>query len=344
MADHSLTISVVLATYNGERYLPELLDSLKQQTRLPDELVVCDDGSSDETLSVVRSFAGDAPFPVYIHVNPVNLGFNRNFLSGAARCTGDLIAFCDQDDVWKPEKLAVCARVFDDTEVMIAVHAAEVVDQDLHPLGYAVHDFGSTRVVGPLGADPFFGPRGFSIVCRSTLLKLMPFEKRPRNVDGQPQDYDEWIGFLGNVFGKTAYLEARLVLYRQHGHSVTAVAQSPKLLPTARRSASAGAKSYAFRVALLREYAAFLQECAAEATGTQRKRLYRAVAFYRALANRWARRTALYTSRPLPLLGIPRVLLLLLRGDYRAVLGGGLGLTGLVKDTFVAVTGYRPAG
>jgi glycosyltransferase involved in cell wall biosynthesis len=339
-----LTMSIILATYNGERYLPVLLESLSKQTRLPDELVVCDDGSSDDTLAVVRAFAATAPFPVHVHVNPMNLGFNRNFLSGAARCTGELIAFCDQDDVWQPEKLAQCARVFRDGGVVLAVHAAEVVNQDLQPLGYAIQDFGRSRVVRSLATDPFFGPRGFSMVCRASLLQRLPFEQRPRNLEGKPQDFDEWIGFLGSVFGKTAYLQARLVRYRQHGQSVTAVAQSTGLLPSARRSAGAGAKSYAYRVQLLREYADFLEERAAGATGEQQTRLARAAAHYGDLSRRWARRTALYRSRPLPLLGLPRVLTLLLGGDYSPAMGGGLGLTSLVKDTFVATTGYRPAG
>ena len=100
------TISVALCTYNGERFLEEQLASLEAQERRPDELVVCDDRSTDNTVSLLESFARTASFPVRIHINPINLGSTVNFDRAMRLCAGSLIAFCDQDDIWSPVHLS----------------------------------------------------------------------------------------------------------------------------------------------------------------------------------------------------------------------------------------------
>src|ERR1700710_1796077 len=98
-------ISIAMATYNGERYLPEMLDSLAAQTRLPDELVVRDDGSSDHTLEVVHYFAERAGFPVRVLPAGERLGYAQNFVTVSRACTGDVLFFADQDDGLRPGKL-----------------------------------------------------------------------------------------------------------------------------------------------------------------------------------------------------------------------------------------------
>src|SRR6516164_2136009 len=94
------TISVAMATYNGERFLEEQLNCLTRQMLLPFELVVCDDGSTDGTLDILHRFAQSAPFPVWIYENQTKLGFGFNFLQAIGRSTGELVALSDQDDVW----------------------------------------------------------------------------------------------------------------------------------------------------------------------------------------------------------------------------------------------------
>jgi glycosyltransferase involved in cell wall biosynthesis len=101
-----MKISVALGTYNGAGFLAGQLRSLAAQDRRPDELVVCDDASSDETAAVVRRFAAECPFEVRVEQNPRTLGPAGNFARAVALCRGDVIALCDQDDVWLPQKLA----------------------------------------------------------------------------------------------------------------------------------------------------------------------------------------------------------------------------------------------
>ena len=91
-------ISVVLTTYNGEKFLKEQLDSLYNQTMLPDEIVVVDDCSNDKTVEILEKYKNTKGLRYY--VNDVNIGVNKNFEKAIKLCQGDYIALCDQDDIW----------------------------------------------------------------------------------------------------------------------------------------------------------------------------------------------------------------------------------------------------
>ena len=100
-------VSVVLCTFQGAHYLQEQLDSLASQTLPPFELIACDDGSTDRTLSILEDFRRSAIFPVRISRNPVNLGSSKNFDQAMGLAKGEYLALCDQDDRWEPDKLAI---------------------------------------------------------------------------------------------------------------------------------------------------------------------------------------------------------------------------------------------
>jgi glycosyltransferase involved in cell wall biosynthesis len=108
-----MDISVAMCTYNGGKFLAEQLSSIREQTKLPHELVICDDGSTDATQRIVHAFALDAPFPVRFFRNQATLGSTRNFEKAINLCAGQAIALCDQDDIWQPNKLERLAGVLD---------------------------------------------------------------------------------------------------------------------------------------------------------------------------------------------------------------------------------------
>ena len=93
-----MRVTIALATYNGERYLQEQLDSFLAQTRLPDELIVVDDKSTDGTLNILRQFADSAPFSVRWFQNDNNLGYCGNFNQVLLRVDSDIVFLSDQDD------------------------------------------------------------------------------------------------------------------------------------------------------------------------------------------------------------------------------------------------------
>ena len=122
-------VSIAMAAYNGADYLSEQLSSFLLQTRLPDELVVCDDASSDSTVSIIEEFALRAPFEVRLIKNKQNLGYIRNFEKALSLCQGDLIFLSDQDDVWFPEKVCYIEKFFlKDAARLLVIHDGKLFD------------------------------------------------------------------------------------------------------------------------------------------------------------------------------------------------------------------------
>ena len=100
-----MKVSVAMCTYNGERYIRQQLDSIFAQTRLPEELVVCDDGSRDATLDILEEYRGRG-VDLRVFRNEKNLGFMENFKKCLSLCTGDILFLCDQDDAWTEDKVS----------------------------------------------------------------------------------------------------------------------------------------------------------------------------------------------------------------------------------------------
>ncbi len=129
-------LSIAMCTYNGAKYIQEQLDSIAAQSRLPDELVVCDDRSSDNTIEIVKSFGSKVPFPVRLYLNEENLGIIKNFEKAISLCTGNIIALSDQDDVWKPNKIEKILTAFaENLGAGYVFSNAELVNESLMPLG-----------------------------------------------------------------------------------------------------------------------------------------------------------------------------------------------------------------
>lgn len=217
-------ISIALATYNGARYLPEQLQSLAAQHYLPIEIVACDDGSRDETLEVLQAFRGTAPFPVRIYRNEVNLGFSDNFLKAARLCNGEWIAFCDQDDVWLPEKLKNAAEAIEKNEkALLVLQNAILYDAELKAPGRLFPD---TLKAGSYGAASQYGFwvwLGFLQTFRASMLKDFSVSNRPINYypGHAVQSHDKWTCMIANALGGIVVLDKPVALYRRHPDTVT---------------------------------------------------------------------------------------------------------------------------
>ncbi|MGX7953613.1 glycosyltransferase [Tsuneonella sp. HG249] len=212
-------LSVALATCNGERYLRDQLAGLAGQTRPPSELVVCDDRSSDATVAILREFARHAPFPVRIAVNRERLGYARNFRQAAAMCTGELIAFCDQDDWWHPSKLERTAALFHDPRAMLVYHNARVVDVQRQGAA-TLYDAAAERAkIAVRPFSPWHHSYGMTQVFRADLRRFDGLWNLSRNDVADPVDimsHDQWYFFLALACGEVRFLDEALVDYRQH--------------------------------------------------------------------------------------------------------------------------------
>ncbi len=192
-------ISIAMAVYNGERFIREQLDSYLRQTRLPDELVVSDNASTDSTLEIVREFAARAPFPVRIFINDRNLGVSKNFERAITESTGDIIFLSDCDDVWRPDKISLMQQAIDESaDVGLALCDCELVDEQLNPLGSIVSEL--------YGCCMAFRGKFKSLILPMPVERY--FEKG---------GHDNFIlHCIGGVGARVAHVAVPLVAYRQH--------------------------------------------------------------------------------------------------------------------------------
>lgn len=100
-----MKLSVALCTYNGESFLQQQLDSILQQELPVDEIIICDDGSTDNTINIIESYKQRYDYPIFIlKQNKKNKGVRKNFEYAISLCSGDIIFLSDQDDIWQYEK------------------------------------------------------------------------------------------------------------------------------------------------------------------------------------------------------------------------------------------------
>lgn len=210
-----------MAVYNGARHIREQLDSLLRQTHLPVELVIGDDGSTDETEAIIADFATAAPFEVRYIRNESRLGYADNFMHAASLCRGELISFCDQDDIWKPNKIAKCVQEFLNPEVHFCVHSATLFGDSIRGQ-IRIPDFKDRQIAKPLRYYPLEGSIGFTMVFRRDLLEVVGSEERPSIYSPEVQlSHDQWLWFLGTIFGSSVTLPDSLADYRQHDSNTT---------------------------------------------------------------------------------------------------------------------------
>ena len=214
-----MKLSVALCTFNGASFLPAQLDSLRTQSRLPDELIVCDDASCDNTLSLCRDFANLAPFPVRIVSNSTNLGSTKNFEQAVSLCTGDVILPCDQDDVWQPNKLARIHREFElNPSLGLTFSDAWLATPDLVRTGRRAWQVLPFTPKMQRAFDAGTGPElllRYNVVSGATLA----FRADLRNVllpIPAKWVHDAWIGFLAASVSEVRTIPEPLIVYRQH--------------------------------------------------------------------------------------------------------------------------------
>lgn len=293
----SLTISVAMATYNGATHLRRQLDDLAGQSLLPSELVVCDDGSDDDTLAIVRDFAASAPFPVITRRNPARLGYRENFIRCAELCSGELVAFCDQDDRWSPRKLEAIVPRFRDPQTMLVYHDARIVSDAGEVVG-KLHGDAETRSWEALNGAPWMFSLGFTQVFRRSLVRfddLWPASLDP-NCDGERLAHDQWFFFLASVTGTILYVPDLLADYRQHGANVYGAFASSFRSHLA-KEARDPSRAVARRLAAAESRASILEQAAERTEEPLKSRLLLGREMYREFAERYRRRASLYRGR-----------------------------------------------
>ena len=258
-----MIISVAMCTYRGTRFLEAQLESVLTQDRPPDELVISDDASDDETPAILEAFQTRATFPVRILRNDTRLGPTANFARTVEKCRGEIIVFSDQDDVWLSNRLACLERLLaDDPDAGYAFSDACIVDENLSPLGrtlwdtvgFTPHERRRFREGDQLGVLLKHNVvQGAALAIRSSVRELvLPIP--------EGWMYDAWIALVLSAAGRRGlFHEEPLILYRQHSEQVLGAEKKSwnrKTIRTAKATGPAfradGFEEVATRVAAIR--------------------------------------------------------------------------------------------
>jgi glycosyltransferase involved in cell wall biosynthesis len=328
----SLTISVAMATYNGAKYLEDQLFSIARQTRLPDEMVISDDGSTDETVGILEQFSVNSPFPVRIYRNQQPMGYGDNFMKAASLCMSELIAFCDQDDVWIENRLATCLSYFSDEAVVLSVHSGVVVDDNLQPLGSMWPDISRTKVCYESEPNKFPYP-GFAIVVRKDIPGFF-LKPRPPEMQGLSREmpHDNWVSLLARIYGKIAFIEEPLVLYRRHQTTTTVIQQYSTSDRIHLSSKCLSSEEYRKTA----DWLGLLVDCFLDIDINQPySRLSHssvAILRYRRQQQAYADRARLYAIKAPFTARLWTFVIMIIRGRYLSAKWGNLGLKSFLKD------------
>lgn len=213
----TVKISVALATYNGATYLADQLKSLANQDHLPFELVIGDDGSSDNTIEIIEDFLKVAPFKVRLIKNPVNLGYGLNFLNIAKNCSSDWVAFCDQDDVWLPNKLRLAAEsVSKNPSVSLVLQRAIYCNADLSIKQGIVPNELNSGLYKPNNIPGVWVWHGCCQIFNTKLLKTYGVIPPDLLSTNDKISHDYIISWLANAIGDILVTNDATMLYRRH--------------------------------------------------------------------------------------------------------------------------------
>lgn len=198
-------ISVAMATYNGEKYIKEQIESILSNLSEIDELIISDDGSTDSTLDIVKSFS-DGRIRI---VDGPKKGVKKNFENAIIEASGKYIFLCDQDDIWADEKVNTVLKAFEESKCPVVVHDCSIVDDN-----------------GNILSDSFFSfkksGRGFikNVITNTYIGCCMAFDSSLKEkilpIPGDIEMHDQWIGIIGDLNGKNCFIPDKLISYRRH--------------------------------------------------------------------------------------------------------------------------------
>jgi glycosyltransferase involved in cell wall biosynthesis len=220
MRNHFL--SVALCSYNGSKYLPDQLESIARQTHLPDELVIVDDNSIDNTIDIVNDFKKNVDIPVHVTINQINLGVTKNFEKAIGLCSGDIIFLSDQDDVWHPDKVELVLAEFSKSpQVGLVFSDADIVDENLHSSNYRLWEhvgFSRVKQLEAANGDLFNLLLNKNYVTGATIAFKSHFRKFIFPI---PESFvhDAWIAIIISCISGVAIIPRPLIKYRQHANN-----------------------------------------------------------------------------------------------------------------------------
>lgn len=220
----SYTVSVVMATFNGEKYIKEQIQSIMNQTELPDEIIVIDDGSTDNTVDIIRDVLANTNTTYQLITHKKNKGVTEAFQEGIGLASSDYVMICDQDDVWKKEKIELTKSAMNENVALILCNAS-IVDGELNSRGKSMFEYIDIPIelkeecttLSSIEMVNMSLKRNYVTgMCmagrRDLMIKAFPIPKS--------MTYDAWLAMRLANEGSTVIINKELVYYRQHGNNV----------------------------------------------------------------------------------------------------------------------------
>lgn len=209
-------ISVCLASYNGAKYIREQVDSILSQIGIDDELIISDDGSTDDTLKILYGY-DDSRIRIYKHKAITRCQNNsdkvtHNFEYALTFAKGDIIFLADQDDVWLNDRVSIMSKHLESNMLVLA--DCSIVDEDLHVLYPSYFNIHRTKkgIINNIYKNAFVGS---SMAFRREVLDIaFPFPERGVG-------HDIWLGLIASCFGEVEFIYQPLTLYRRHAYTVS---------------------------------------------------------------------------------------------------------------------------
>ena len=218
--DFELSVSVALAVYKGEKFIKEQLKSIFEQTIVPQEIVIFDDSDDKATELAIQQVSKYSPCPLLYFHNPFPLKVTKNFEKAVSKCTGDIIFFCDQDDIWEKNKIEVFKDFFKSHVEYVAVFSdGYVVDPDLKPFNYSLWDM---LFFSKSEQDKFYRRRGFEVLLRhivssgNTMAFRSEIKKAILPFPEMHSCHDSWTALIASAIGKVSIIPDKLIRYRLH--------------------------------------------------------------------------------------------------------------------------------
>ncbi len=213
-------ISVALGSHNGGRFIEAQVRSILDQSVVPDELVLSDDDSSDDTVELVERLVRGSAMELRVLRNRPALGITANFAQAMQAARGELIILADQDDVWHPDRVQKAAALLVSRPELQFVHSdARLVDEEGEPLGAGLFDALGVR---PLERDEIHRGSGLDVLLRRNVVTgatMMMRRALALNAAPFPAEWvhDEWLAIVGGLTGEFDLVDEPLIDYRQHG-------------------------------------------------------------------------------------------------------------------------------
>lgn len=212
-------ISVAMATYNGEKYIKEQLDSILKQLNNNDEIVISDDGSTDNTINIINSY-NDKRIRI---IEGPHKGVKQNFANAINKCKGKYIFLSDQDDIWEVNKVNAVLEIFKKENCTLIVHNASIVDnamKELSPSSTFKWRKSKKGIIKNIYKNSYIG-------C------CMAFDRKIKNsilpIPDDIEMHDQWIGLIAEKKGKSTFIKDKLIKYRRHGENSSDMTHHPIL-------------------------------------------------------------------------------------------------------------------